>query len=59
MSCKEASPEAIGAIGKYCVVASSQDSEVSTLVNGTCRKGRIDDMCLIMECDGGEELVSI
>ena len=31
MSCKEASPEAIGAIGKYGVVASGQDSQVSAL----------------------------
>ena len=31
MSGKEASPEAIGAIGKYGVVASGQDSQVSAL----------------------------
>ena len=32
MSCKEASPEAIGAVGKHSVVASCQHSQVSALV---------------------------
>ena len=31
MSGEEASPEAIGAVRKYCVVAGSQDSQVSSL----------------------------
>ena len=32
MSCKEASPESIGAVGKHSVVASCQNSQVSALV---------------------------
>ena len=37
MAREEASPEAIGAIRKYCVVAGTQDSQVSSLGRGSFR----------------------